>query len=87
MKKKDHPLIKMQEQTLKVGLEWLSRVNLRCALEGCRYGNEFIDKKPLDKCMYCGVGNISNYDFWKGMSDDITVGKKTRKNKKTIGNI
>lgn len=33
----------------------------RCALEGCRYGYEFIDKEPLEKCMYCGEPR--NYYF------------------------
>lgn len=33
----------------------------RCALEGCRYGYEMIDKEPADKCIYCGEPR--NYYF------------------------
>lgn len=60
---KKHELVKIQEQTLKVGLEWIAKVNLRCALDGCRYGYELFDKKPLDKCMYCNTPNPSVNPF------------------------
>ena len=33
----------------------------RCALEGCRYGYEPIDKEPTNKCIYCGEPR--NYYF------------------------
>ena len=38
-----------------------SSVWKRCALEGCRYGYEIMDKEPADKCMYCGEPR--NYYF------------------------
>ena len=78
MKKKIHPLVKIQEKTLKAGLEWIAKVQLRCALEGCRYGNEVLDKEPLDKCMYCGEPR--NYYF--GI-DSKNIGNIQKSLKKT----
>ena len=34
----------------------------RCALEGCRYGYEVIDKEPADKCIYCGEPRNHYFD-------------------------
>lgn len=44
---------------VEMGMNWQSKVYLRCAIEGCRYGIEEIDKVPSDTCMYCGSPNTS----------------------------
>jgi len=60
MKKKiDKLLFKAVEAGIECGLRWQSKVWLRCAIEGCRYGFEGIDKQPRDVCMYCGEQNMS----------------------------
>lgn len=65
MKKTEkHPLLKATEEIMKAGIEWIAKVELRCALEGCRYGIEMFDKIPKDKCIYCGKVNLSLNDFW-----------------------
>lgn len=35
-------------------MENLWKIEKRCLLEGCRYGIEGVDEKPLDHCIYCG---------------------------------
>lgn len=52
-------LEKAVEAGIKAGLRWQGKVFLRCAIEGCRYGIEGVDKEPRDNCMYCGSQNIS----------------------------
>jgi hypothetical protein len=43
---------------------WQSKVYMRCAIEGCIYGNEFIDKEPREYCIYCGEKNPQILDKW-----------------------
>lgn len=64
MKKKPSLFMKVVEEVTRKGVEmgmnWQSKVYLRCAVEGCRYGIEGIDKAPSDTCMYCGNPNTSS---------------------------
>lgn len=54
-------LIKAVEAGIKSGMHYQAKVWLRCQVEGCRYGIEGIDKYPLEKCMYCGEPNMSEF--------------------------
>lgn len=52
--------------TVRFGMTWQTKVYMRCALEGCVYGNEFIDKEPREYCIYCGEKNPQIFDNWMG---------------------
>lgn len=43
----------------------------RCLLEGCRYGIEHVDKKPLDACIWCNEPNSGAHDFWGDDSEAL----------------
>ena len=52
------------QSAIKYGMTWQAKVYMRCALEGCCYGNEFTDKEPQEYCIYCGEKNTQIFDTW-----------------------
>lgn len=52
------------KSAIKYGMTWQTKVYMRCVLEGCCYGNEFIDKEPKEYCIYCGEKNPQIMKDW-----------------------
>jgi hypothetical protein len=64
------------KNAIKYGMTWQAKVYMRCTLEGCCYGNEFIDKEPKEYCIYCGEKNPQIMEDW---IKDICKRKKAKK--------
>ena len=50
------------EYTTRIYADQWAKIWKRCALEGCRYGYEGIDKVVKDACIYCGESRNQYFD-------------------------
>jgi len=54
------------------------QMRLRCLYEGCRYGIEGIDKKPLDHCIWCGEEKPKDFGKYYAISILDLINKADR---------
>jgi len=49
--------IKSEDYYKRMNNEQLYALRLRCLVSGCQYGIEMLDKKPKERCIWCGEKN------------------------------
>lgn len=47
----------------------------RCLLYGCIYGIPGVDKKPKDRCDFCGEPRLEDNSFWEKPISDLIKGE------------
>ena len=63
MKKKD--VMKIVDLAIRHMMETEQKLWKRCMLEGCVYGIKGVDKKPKNRCIYCGTRSQKYYKNFK----------------------